>query len=183
MDDTSPPSSQQPKPKRKILAAVLSAVGLAITMAVYNECQREQLAQQGVERANTAVTVWMPGPGGYGLIPYSDVEILGRGSDYIRFRTRDGHIMEQHGSFRIEAERRSDYTDLAPRAAPAPTTPLSKFVILTVSTTVSSLQHGEIKLPAGTRLKMVGRDGRDIIFTLENDGEKYSLPDSIIKEE
>jgi len=67
------------------------------------------LAQQQAERANTTITVWMPtGPDGR-LLPYGDVEILNKGSDYVRFRTRDGQVMEQHGSFRIETSKRRDY--------------------------------------------------------------------------
>jgi hypothetical protein len=72
-------------------------------VAVFKECQHEQLAQ----RASTVVTVWMPGP--LGLRPYVDVEILDKESDYIRFRTKDGQIIEQHGSFRIEASKRDDH--------------------------------------------------------------------------
>jgi hypothetical protein len=103
-DSTPPPL----KPKKKILPIMLSAVGLAIMMAVLKECQHEQLAQQQAQRANTMITVWMPtGPDGR-LIPYRDVEILDKGNDYVRFRTRDGDVMEQHGSFRIEASKRSD---------------------------------------------------------------------------
>ncbi len=78
-------------------------------MVIFKECQHEQLAQQQAERANTTITVWMPtGPDGR-LLPYGDVEILNKGSDYVRFRTRDGQVMEQHGSFRIETSKRSDY--------------------------------------------------------------------------
>lgn len=63
----SPPRS---KARRSILSIILTALGLAITMAVFKECQHEQLAQ----RANTMFTVWMPtGPDGR-LIPYWDVE-------------------------------------------------------------------------------------------------------------
>jgi hypothetical protein len=95
----SPPRS---KARRSILSIILTALGLAITMAVFKECQHEQLAQ----RANTMFTVWMPtGPDGR-LIPYWDVEILDKGSDYIRFRTQGGQVIEQHGSFRIEASKR-----------------------------------------------------------------------------
>jgi hypothetical protein len=83
-----------PKPKKKILPIILFAVGLAIMMAVFKECQHEQLTHQQAQRANTVVTVWMPaGPDGR-LIPYSDVEILDKGSDYVRFRTQDGQVME-----------------------------------------------------------------------------------------
>jgi len=106
MTDSAPPP---PKPKKKILPIILSAVGLAIMMAIFKECQHQQLAQQQAQRANTTVTVWMPtGPDGR-LLPYEDVEILDKGSDYIRFRTRDGQVMEQHGSFRIETSKRSDH--------------------------------------------------------------------------
>jgi hypothetical protein len=105
MTDSTPPP---PKPKKKILPIILSAVSLAIMMAVFKECQHEQLAHQQAQRANTMVIVWMPaGPDGR-LIPYSDVEILDKGSDYVRFRTREGQVVEQHGSFRIETQRRSD---------------------------------------------------------------------------
>ncbi len=98
-----------PKPKKKILPIIASAVGLAIMMVIFKECQHEQLAQQQAERANTTITVWMPtGPDGR-LLPYGDVEILNKGSDYVRFRTRDGQVMEQHGSFRIETSKRRDY--------------------------------------------------------------------------
>jgi hypothetical protein len=97
------------KPKKKILPIVLSTVSFVIAMSIFKECQREQLARQQAERANTIVTVWMPtGPDGR-LFPYWDVEILDKGNDYVRFRTRDGQVMEQHGSFRIETSKRSDY--------------------------------------------------------------------------
>jgi hypothetical protein len=108
-DDQNKTTLVGPKPKRKILPIILSAVGFAIMMAIFKECQREELAQQQAQRANTMITVWMPGPDGQRPFPYWDVEILHRGSDYIRFRTRDGGVIEQHGSFRIETGKRSDY--------------------------------------------------------------------------
>jgi hypothetical protein len=69
-------------------------------------------------------------------------------------------------------------TKSTPRPSTAPF-----FAVLTIDSSVFTKDHREIKLPAGTRLKAVGRDGRSIVFTLGNDSETYSLPDGLFKEE
>jgi len=67
-------------------------------------------------------------------------------------------------------------------STPAPSTS-PFFAILTVDASVYTQDHREIKLPAGTRVKGVRRDRRDIVFTLGNDRETYSLPDGLFRED
>lgn len=111
-DLPSPATTQlRPSAKRnqRIAAAILSAVSLVVWMSVQRECQREQATKQTqVERADVT-TVWIPVSVGNGMRPYEDVEVLGKGNDYIRFRTHDGQVIEQHGMFRMETTKRSEY--------------------------------------------------------------------------
>ena len=39
------------------------------------------------------------------MVPYEGVEILERGNDFVKFRTKDGQVIEQHGSYRIETSK------------------------------------------------------------------------------
>jgi len=41
----------------------------------------------------------MPNPITGQRFPYFDVEILEKGNDFVRFRMKDGQVLEQHGSF------------------------------------------------------------------------------------
>jgi DNA-binding LytR/AlgR family response regulator len=89
----------------------MSVISVVVGMSILRECQRESFEKKQAEQSNIETTVWIPVSGGEGirLIPYGDVEVLEKGNEYVRFRTRDGQVIEQHGTFRIETAKRSEY--------------------------------------------------------------------------
>jgi len=55
--------------------------------------------------------------------------------------------------------------------------PFRPYVPLHVATSVFTADHREIKLKPGTKLHVVGQEGRNLKFIL--DGEVYSIPDGL----
>ena len=45
---------------------------------------------------SVTTTVWIPGPADMGFRPYQYARVIERKSDYIRFETSDGSVIEQH---------------------------------------------------------------------------------------
>jgi hypothetical protein len=83
---------------------ILSAVALAIFMAFQHQCQQERGSQRPPKQANIVTTVWIPGPEG-GMMPYAGVEVLEHGTAFVKFRTENDQIIEQHGPYRIETSK------------------------------------------------------------------------------
>jgi hypothetical protein len=100
-----------PKPKSRFtLWTVLSFVGFAVLMSVQQTCQKDnwqkQKAKEAAFRAEYQTIVWITGPSG-GLIPRRDVQILDQGPSFVKFRTKEGELFEQHGAYRIETRKRN----------------------------------------------------------------------------
>ena len=78
-------------------------------MSAFRTCQQRQTEER--QRQKQAydrlymTTVWVPGTDG-GMVPHHDATILHQGATSIRFQTRYGHVLEQHGIFKVETRRR-----------------------------------------------------------------------------
>lgn len=80
-------------------------VAVVVLMPFQHACQR---SQRQPEQANTITTVWIPGGPKGGMMPHMNVEVLDQGAAFVKFRTEDGQIIEQHGPYRIETSKQ-DY--------------------------------------------------------------------------
>lgn len=78
---------------------------IAISVAVFRECQRQHVEKQRVQKQIQSIlyttVVSVPGPNGRFMF-YRDVQVIEKGPAMIRFRTSTGEVIEQHGMYRIE---------------------------------------------------------------------------------
>jgi len=99
-------NDQQPKNSRAF--KILTFVGMAIMASAFNVWMKKEFHQKKeIDYARVArqqTIVWVPGMNG--MIAYADVEVLKQDANLIRFRTKDGQVLEQHGVFRVEIRNR-----------------------------------------------------------------------------
>jgi hypothetical protein len=83
----------------KIILVVTAVLAVIFYTADYN-------SRRQAEKLTRVTNVWMPHPITGQRFPYYDVEVLEKGNDFVRFRTKDGQVLEQHGTFSIETKKR-----------------------------------------------------------------------------
>jgi hypothetical protein len=62
---------------------------------------------EAIRKRNTVTTVWAPLAASGRRIPYVDVQIITQDRDYIKFRTKEGEVIEQHGDYTVQTRQRT----------------------------------------------------------------------------
>ena len=78
---------------------------MGLTLSVIRACDTLRRQDEQRERASIFTTVWVPHPAGR-MIPYPDVEVLRSSVGYVKFRIRDGRVIEHSGQYQIQTENR-----------------------------------------------------------------------------
>lgn len=118
--DSDPPETK----RRSRIWKVLSICTLILTLSIQRECQRQRSDAARVQQAQYSTIVYIPNPVTGRLWPYGDATVISKDSVSVKFRTRDGQIIEHHGTYRIQTERKEPpYSSWVPTVQTLPQTP------------------------------------------------------------
>src|SRR5260370_35178057 len=82
---------------------VFAGVGIVFLVGYCIDRSNDEAAR----KRNTVTTVWAPLAATGRRIPYVDVQIITQGRDYIKFRTKEGEVIEQHGEYTVQTRPRT----------------------------------------------------------------------------
>jgi len=89
--------------KRTNWKIVLLVIGIVFLVAYCIDRGNDE----AIRKRNTVTTVWAPLAATGRRIPYVDVQIIRQDRDYIKFRTKDGEVIEQHGDYTVQTRQRT----------------------------------------------------------------------------